>query len=615
VLTSASMESPARALRSCLCLLGTAAWLGWSAPAAAADTWTTPYPGVRHLHRTGAGNLELHAAVIDLCAPGVSVRTTGFSERGKRTSVYAQSVGSQLAINGDFYCRSVDVAASGSPYPPCVGKPVYRTWGLAAHAGIPWPEEIHRDALAAFGPGRAQIYDWAEHRPLLPWMQEALGGHFSLVLDGKVSTDPRIQPAQCGRNPRTAIGLSKDRNTLVLVVVDGRNSYRGANCLEVAQLLVELGAERGFNLDGGGSSTFWMKGPGVLNHPSDGSERTVGAHLAVFATGTGPALHCDRPWTVDPAVPLPPLQLSGRPTSLGLSGPTWLEDALRSPATDGGAGWVASPPTPLPLGDGGHLRAMPPGAVAIGLNVGATGGGPLGLPACGGPAGAALPLPDGGTFGRALLAPTGGEEGLCLSAPAGVSISAAQFGHLVEGAGLLLQPLTPVTVLDTRADGGRFSGRLPDGVPVRLPLEELPGFPAHAEAAALDIRVEDARAPGLLGVGPCAGPDSGLPPWTGWWEGETGGNTVIVPVTADGVCMSAGGEPHATVTLSALFVPPPPPPPVGPDAGEPTSPADEGTTEPPGNETALGGCGCRGVASAHALPWLALLGLLRARRR
>ncbi|MEN9797387.1 MAG: hypothetical protein RL653_1083 [Pseudomonadota bacterium] len=608
------MQRSSRAVRTCLVLLGAALPLAWGLPADAGDTWTNPFPGIRHLHRTGADNLDLRAAVVDLCAPGVSVRTTGFSERGKKTSTYAQSVGAQLAVNGDFYCRSVDVASSGSPYPPCVGKPVYRTWGLAAHAGSAWPEEIHRDALAAFGAGRAQIYDWAEHHPLLPWMQEGLGGHFSLVLDGKVSTDPRIQPAQCGRNPRTAMGLSKDRNSLILVVVDGRNGYRGANCVEVAQLLVELGADRGFNLDGGGSSTFWMKGPGVLNHPSDGTERTVGAHLAVFATGSGPALHCDPPWRVDPGAPLPPLRLAGSPVSLGVTGPTWLEDALRSPALDGGAGWIPSPLTPVSPGDGGHLGAAPEDAVAVGLNVAATGGGPLGLSACGQPADAGISLPDGGTFGRALLAPTG-SEGLCLSAPAGVSVSASQFGHLVQGAGLLLQPVEPVTVLDTRADGGRFSGRLPEGVPVRLPLEELPGFPPNAEAAALDVRVEDSRAPGLLWVGPCAGADGGLPAWSGWWEGETGGNSVIIPVTDGGVCLSAGGGPHARVTLSALFVPPPPPTPVAPDAGDP--PTDAGTVAPPESGTAVGGCGCQGVAgSATAAGWLLLgLRLTRTRRR
>jgi len=607
---------PLHSVRTCLALLGAAWVLAWTRSAHAGDTWTTPFPGVRQLHRTGASNLDLRAAVVDLCAPGVSVRMTGFAERGKRTSAFAQSVGAQLAINGDFYCRSADVAASGSPYPPCVGKPVYRTWGLAAHAGTPWPEEIHRDALAAFGPGRAQVFDWAEHHPLRPWMQEALGGHFSLVLDGKVSTDPRIQPAQCGRDPRTALGLSKDRNTLILVVVDGRNTYRGATCLEVAQLLVELGAERGFNLDGGGSSTYWQQGPGVLNHPSDGNERTVGAHLAVFASGTGPAPHCDRPWKVDAAAPLPPVQLAGPPTPLAVPAPAWLDEALGAAATDGGAGLVLSPPAPLQPLDGGRLPVLPADAVALALNVGASGGGRLGLAACGrgqgADADAGMALPDGGTFGRALLAPTA-PEGLCLGGPPGVTVWAEQFGHLSPGAGLLLQPLdTPVTLLDTRASGGRFSGRIPEGLPIPLPLAALPGLPARAEAVALDIRAEDALGPGLLGVGPCAGADGGLHPWTGWWDGEAE-TTVVVPLSQGEVCLSANGQPHATVRLSALFVPPVPAP--GQDAGSaPDAGAADGRT--PGESTAVGSCGCSGGGAPGAGPWAWLCALaLRARRR
>ena len=596
-------------------LVAAALVLSWPTPSQAGDTWTTPFPGVRLLHRTGASNLELHAAVIDLCAAGVSVRMTGFSERGKKTSTHAQAVGAQLAVNGDFYCRSVDVAASGSPYPPCVGKPVYRTWGLAAHAGEPWPEEIHRDALAAFGVGRAQVFDWAEHHPLSPWMQEALGGHFSLVLDGKVSTDARIQPAQCGRDPRTALGLSKDRNTLFLVVVDGRNAYRGANCLEVAQLLVELGADRGFNLDGGGSSTLWMQGRGIVNHPSDGAERTVGSHLAVFASGAGPSPHCDRGWTVDPAAPLPAVEPDGAPRPLGTGPAGTLDQALRSPVPDGGSGLVLTPVKPVPLGDGGHLPVLPAEASALALNLLATGGGQLELRPCtAAPVpDAGIPLPAGGTFGLSVLVPAE-EEGVCVSAPPGVAVSADQFGHLAPGAGLLLQPVRPLVVMDTRAAGGRFRGRLPEARPVELPLSALPGLPMGTEAAALTLQVEDALRPGVLGVGPCTEADGGLPRWMAWWEGDAQRNTVIVPLAEGGVCLSASGEPHARVELAALFVTPPPRPTPPMDAGTP--PLQDGGESGPANGAgvAMGGCGCAGSAGPAGFTWLAWVAWARARR-
>ncbi len=93
-----------------------------SRPAWAGDTWTTPFPGIRHLHRTAPPKVNINAAVVDLCAPGVSVRHTAFTERAQRTSTFAKSVGAQWAINADFSCRPVDVAP-GTPFPPCLGHP------------------------------------------------------------------------------------------------------------------------------------------------------------------------------------------------------------------------------------------------------------------------------------------------------------------------------------------------------------------------------------------------------------------------------------------------------------------------------------------------------------
>ena len=51
---------------------------------------------------------------------------------------------------------------------------------------------------------------------------------------------------------------------------------------ELAALLRRLGATDAANLDGGGSTTFWLRGTGVVNTPSDPSgERTVGNALFV----------------------------------------------------------------------------------------------------------------------------------------------------------------------------------------------------------------------------------------------------------------------------------------------------------------------------------------------
>lgn len=78
---------PAVRLPTCLLPL-----LLLSLPASAQDTWTTPFPGVRHLHRV-LPDQDIHAAFVDLCADGVSVRVTASGERGQRTSSFGASVG------------------------------------------------------------------------------------------------------------------------------------------------------------------------------------------------------------------------------------------------------------------------------------------------------------------------------------------------------------------------------------------------------------------------------------------------------------------------------------------------------------------------------------------
>ena len=96
-------------------------------------------------------------------------------------------------------------------------------------------------------------------------------------------------PSACTtRNPRSAVGISADKKKLIVAVVDGRSSISaGMTCTELAALMKSFGADDAFNLDGGGSSTMYIRGTGVVNKPSDGTERVVGNHLAIFAPKLG----------------------------------------------------------------------------------------------------------------------------------------------------------------------------------------------------------------------------------------------------------------------------------------------------------------------------------------
>lgn len=115
--------------------------------------------------------------------------------------------------------------------------------------------------------------------PYLKNIEMAMGTGGLLVENGRVSK-PFSVPIN-GRHPRTAMGLSKDQETLTLVAVEGRyGNYRGMTQSELANLMLEFGAYTAVNLDGGGSTTLAyqapaMSAPILVNRPSDGSERLV----------------------------------------------------------------------------------------------------------------------------------------------------------------------------------------------------------------------------------------------------------------------------------------------------------------------------------------------------
>ncbi len=517
------------------------ALVAWSGPALGADTWSTPFPGITHLHRTGPDNLNLHAAVIDLCAPGVSVRHTAFEERKKRTSVFATSVGAQLAINADWSCRPVDVNPATSPFPPCIGRPEYVTYGIAAHAGVPWPETLFLDAVLAFGAERAQIYDNSEDKQFDPaWMQEVLSGHWSTALDGQ------LLPNDCPIDPRTSVGLSADGNKLVVIVVDGRGSWRGMTCLEAAAVLIELGASRAFNLDGGGSSTFWLAGQGVKNHPSDGNERVVGSHLAIYATGAGPSPHCERPSVLDPTAPLPALNTVGLPARLVPQVPVRLFDTRQ-----GSAGLEGFSGDPIGRVLGGTAVSFSPGldaaSAGVVLNVtaaDAVGDGYLTLWPQG------LPMPEVSLLNYGVSVPVANSGVVARLPGQGASIYTHATTHLIadltatfgpSGSGFL--PTTPYRALDTRA-----------GPPLEplVPFQILP--PSSATAAVLGVTTVAPAAAGFLTVYPC---DQPVPATSNlnYSLGETRAGLSVAAVGATGVCAVSSVATHLLVDVFGTFAP------------------------------------------------------------
>ncbi|WP_218094240.1 phosphodiester glycosidase family protein [Paenibacillus solanacearum] len=103
-------------------------------------------------------------------------------------------------------------------------------------------------------------------------------------------------PNMTERHPRTMVAAKQGK--LYLVAVDGRQpGYSdGMTLAEGAYYLQSLGMENALNIDGGGSTTYYVREPGdsgvsLQNRPSDGHDRAVGNALAVLSTAPSSALH------------------------------------------------------------------------------------------------------------------------------------------------------------------------------------------------------------------------------------------------------------------------------------------------------------------------------------
>lgn len=135
-----------------------------------------------------------------------------------------------------------------------------------------------------------RLYEWPSPPPnapgqpieglsvedLEPWpVRDAVAGGPFLVADGRraITTDEEVFFGSTipGIHPRTAAGVDAE-GALLLLVVDGRQrDSRGVDLVELANLMVDLGAVEALNLDGGGSSTL-VAGGRLLNRPA-GSEQ------------------------------------------------------------------------------------------------------------------------------------------------------------------------------------------------------------------------------------------------------------------------------------------------------------------------------------------------------
>lgn len=224
------------------------------------DEWSTPNPGLRFLHRTTTVPSSIHALIVDLSHPGVRIRATPYAERWQTVSEYATSNHLAAAMNGGFWGM------------------FQRAQGVTAGGGARWPDGSDDEEVGFFAvtrEGRAWISpcERVDDNVGNARISEAVSGQPMLVRNGHmdmVSLD--AFDGSNMRHPRSAVGVSRDGKTVILIQTDGRQGFsRGMTLYELARMFEELGAFTALNLDGGGSSAMFVAAEGgIINSPSGG---------------------------------------------------------------------------------------------------------------------------------------------------------------------------------------------------------------------------------------------------------------------------------------------------------------------------------------------------------
>ncbi len=293
---------------------------------------------------TQAGPIHGYLVTVDLSDPRVEVVVSGGAEGELDSSsggevgaevvltpadAFVKDTGCVLAVNANFF-RWLKDGQGKKTLADIVGLSI--TDGVVV-SGANEHEGRGDPAVVFDAQGQARVLDLSSQELQADggvWDGVAgIGGSDKdatpgtlLVLDG-VNLGDTARPGPNVRHPRTAAGVSRGGDVLILAVIDGRQPGHsiGITLVELAALMIDAGADDAVNLDGGGSTALlcWSgliqadedeenpaplpdpDGDGwITNRPSDGRYRPVANHLGFRLRGFAPPVS-PVAYTVTPA--------------------------------------------------------------------------------------------------------------------------------------------------------------------------------------------------------------------------------------------------------------------------------------------------------------------------
>lgn len=180
----------------------------------------------------------------------------------KTTSNFATTSNADVAVNGNFF----DIRNGGAVDFTKKDGIVINTNKITGNN-----RTFHQKAAVVINNGRVQIKNWdgsGNWEAKLTEPDVMLTGPLLIYNSVRQKLDSSSS-FTLTRHPRTCVGTTRS-GSVIMLIADGRNANaRGLNLFELTNVMKWLGSESAINFDGGGSSTLWVKGRGVVNHPSD----------------------------------------------------------------------------------------------------------------------------------------------------------------------------------------------------------------------------------------------------------------------------------------------------------------------------------------------------------
>lgn len=272
------------------------------------DMWTRPVAlregvSVKALALEEPRLMKAYIARVDLSTPGIGFTATDRAENwGETMPDYTNRtvlIDTKRETTAAFMARrraqglDVELAVNTAPWGPWVPPFThtygsFRGWNVSGGVELSHGKNPRRGAfIVVRKDGRV---DATPRVPVAETNSVAIAMcGFGMIMTNGVPTFAVAHPRPAQLAPRTALGVTADRKTLVVLVVDGRQpGYSlGADIEDLYNILRKEGVTDAVNMDGGGSSSLVVYDraagrPLMINRQPRGTERKNALNFGIF---------------------------------------------------------------------------------------------------------------------------------------------------------------------------------------------------------------------------------------------------------------------------------------------------------------------------------------------